>query len=165
MGDWTATPKTWNAGLPVPTAAELNENIRDFGYAFGAWTGYTPTLSGWTLGNGTVSGTYMRVQKFVAFRALLVFGSTTAAASAAPTFTLPSTVSSNWNFLGQIGWGTFYDSGTATYSVIPRLATSTTVALYLSGTNGIHTTPSTTSPFTWTTGDAVLVVGMYEEAS
>ena len=164
MGDWTATPTTWTAG-DVPTAAGLNQ-YRDFANGFGAWTSYTPTLTGFTLGSGTVSGAYCRVQKFLALRFLFTFGSGSAAASAAPTFSLPSgmTISTGIPTLTQVGWGTFFDTGTATYSAIPRVVSTSTIGLYISGTNGIHTTPSTTSPFTWTTGDVVEGICMVEAA-
>ena len=158
MGDWTTTPHDATAGA-VLTAAQWDATVRDGFNAFGAWTAYTPTLTGFTLGNGTITGRYMRVQKWCRWQALFTFGSSSAAASAAPVFTLPpsATLSSSWPTLAEIGRATFFDTGTATYSAPVRIASPTTVGCNIHGTSGIHTTPSTTTPFTWTTGDAIFI--------
>lgn len=151
----------WN---PSATLAVGDKVPVAFGQAFGPWTGYTPTLGGWTLGNGTVGGSYCQIDNLVFFRAFFAFGSTSAAAAAAPTLTLPVTASANQNLLGQLGHGTFYDAGVNTYQAIVRLNSTTTIGLYIPGASGIHTTPSTTTPHTWGNGDTVLAFGMYEAA-
>jgi hypothetical protein len=158
MGDWTATPPTWTAGAE-PTAAQL-QSYSDFANAFGALTAYTPTVGGFTAGNGTVIGSYARVQKMVFFEAQFTFGSTSAAASAIFTFTLPVTAASSYTNPGLLH-GYFIDTGTATYTTATSIGSSTAVALRVLGTNGVANTPSTTSPFTWTTGDIVKAVGFY----
>jgi hypothetical protein len=159
---WTATPKTWAAGTPVPTAAEMNANIRDFANAFGVGTSYTPTLGGFTLGNGTMSGRWWQIQKLVIFTATFTMGSSSNAASAAPTCTLPVTSTGGFSLLRAY----FTDAGTASYAAIPFFASTTVVAAYGQGTNGVQVTPSTTSPFTWTpaNGDSVTWQGIVEAA-
>ena len=52
----------------------------------GAWTSYTPVLSGstWAVGNGTISGAYTQIGKTVHFTARFVLGSTSTKGSASP---------------------------------------------------------------------------------
>lgn len=159
MAAWTTTPTTATAGASI-TAALWNSDVRDFGNAFGAWTSYTPTLGVFTAGNGTATGAYMQVGKLVVFRAKFVLGSTSAAASGAPTLTLPVTATGDIVTLE----GQFYDSsGTAWYGA-GTIFTSTAVALAVRGTNDVYANCSTTSPFTWATGDSLRVGGVYEAA-
>jgi hypothetical protein len=159
---FTTASRTW-ATSEVVTATNLNAQLRDLINGFGAKTSYTPTLAGFTLGNGTISGSYTQIQKTVWFEATFVFGSTSAAASAVPTLTLPVTAASsavnNALFRAQ-----FIDSGTASYFAVGRCLTTTTAAAYVIGTNGIFNTPSTTSPFTWATNDGIYIAGLYEAA-
>ena len=75
MGTWTATPRTWVAG-EVPTATHFNENVRDLGRAFAdAWTAYTPTIGGFSLGSGgTTTAKYTRRGKTATFKVLTKMG-------------------------------------------------------------------------------------------
>ena len=163
MGSYTATPRTW-ATNDVVTAAMLNADVRDFVNAHGALTSYTPTLTGWTKGNGTVSGGYCQVQKMVWFYAMFVFGSTSAAASAVPELTLPAPG------LAPDTVGTFEakfidDSTGDQFLAGVHSSTTSKVAAYILGTSGTFTVPSTTTPFaggaTWTTNDSVVISGTY----
>jgi hypothetical protein len=78
----TFTPKTWVVG-EVVSAAQLNQEIRDqFGSFFGAWSDYTPAWiaeSGGTpaIGNGSISGRYLKVGRTVDFVVRVSVGSTT----------------------------------------------------------------------------------------
>lgn len=78
----TFTPKTWVVG-EVVSAAMLNQEIRDqFGSFFGAWTDYTPSWIAETggtpaVGNGTLTGRYLKVGRTVDFLIRLTVGSTT----------------------------------------------------------------------------------------
>lgn len=80
----TTTPRTWVVG-EVVSAALLNQEIRDqLNSFFGAWSSWTP---GWlaeggaapTLGNGTITGRYLKVGRTVDWVLQLSWGSTTAA--------------------------------------------------------------------------------------
>lgn len=151
----------WN---PSPVAAVGAAIPVELGLAFGAWTSYTPTLGAWTLGSGTTSGSYARIDKLVFFRAMFTFGAGSAAASSIPTLTLPVTASAGMNLLSSMAWGTLYDAASSTYQATCRLVSTTTVGFLLIGSNGLHTTPSATTPFTWGTGDSLLAYGFYEAA-
>ena len=141
-----------------PTTGSLWYDTSDTG----TWSTYSPTLSNWTLGNGTVTGRYTQVGKTVHFIARLTLGSTTTI-SGNPTFTLPVQAQ-----LGvaispmQFGAGSFIDNGVNAYNAALRLQSSTTVSVSIIGTNGVNTAPTSTTPFTWGTNDLVLATGTYE---
>lgn len=166
MTTYTGTPRTWSAGETV-TAALMNSDVRDpLAAVAGAWTSYTPTLTGFTPGNGTASGAYLRVGKLVIFRAKFVFGSTSAGASATPFLTLPVTAATA-EYGGFLS-GVFYNtSGSQTYlAVCRRAGTTSSVGFSIPGTSGVATAPTATTPFgeAWATGDIIEVSGTYEAA-
>lgn len=160
---YTGTPRTWTAGGSGVGAADFNSEIRDPLTAItGAWTSYTPALTGFTTGSGTLAGGYMQANHFVTFWAQFTFGAGSAAASAIPTLTLPVSAKAvnTGVFVGIFGDA----SPGATYNAVPFQLAVGTVGLSIPGTSGVYTTPSTTTPFTWTTSDYVLVRGVYEAA-
>lgn len=162
MATWTTAIRTWAAGETV-TAANLNAQLKDFASGFGAWTSYTPTLSGFTLGNGTIAGKYMLVQKTCIFTAKLTFGSTTTAASAFPTATLPVTAAST--YAASVLHARFGDASPgAAYIAYVDLGSTTTIRAGIIGSSGLATVCTTTTPFTWTTSDVVYWSGVYETA-
>lgn len=153
---WTS-PRTWVAGETV-TAALLNIHLRDNLKAVGdAWTAYTPTTTGITLGNGTLTGHYSRPGQTVKFRIKLVFGSTTVL-TGSPMFSLPVAAIAVRSFGGTVTMlddsasalkGGFYWNSTAT-----ALAVRDDASAALSSTN----------PFTWATNDEISISGSYEPA-
>lgn len=66
----------------------------------GAWTSWTPTFSGFTLGNGTAAAYYKQVGKTVHWNLVVTAGSTSAATASTATFTLPVTAAR-----GSVGAG------------------------------------------------------------
>jgi hypothetical protein len=78
----TFTPRTWVVG-EVVSAAIMNQEIRDqWNTVLGTWTDYTPTWiaeSGGTpaVGNGALTGRYMKVGRTVDALIKLTVGSTT----------------------------------------------------------------------------------------
>lgn len=128
----------------------------------GAWTAYTPTLGAWTAGNGTAAGRYLQIGKTITFVAKFTFGTTSAAAASVPTLTLPVTALNTDLAFPLIGW--FEQTGTQKYRANAYLVSTTTVGLVIPGTNGISTTPSTTTPFTWASTHVLHVGGTYEAA-
>lgn len=57
----------------------------------GAWSSWTPTFAGFTLGNGTATAKYSQVGKIVNWTLTLTCGSTSASTATTATFTLPVT--------------------------------------------------------------------------
>lgn len=91
----TFAPRTWVVG-EVVTAAELNQEIRDqFNSMFAAWTSYTPTWTASTtnpvLGNGSLTGRYMKIGRTVLVEINLTTGSTTTYGSGNYNWALPFT--------------------------------------------------------------------------
>lgn len=144
----------WN-GSAWQTSAQL-----------GAWTAYTPTWVGstgsHTLGNGTLTGSYVQVSKTVHFRVRLTIGSTTTYNAGTWRFGLPVTMVANFSGAGDaIASATMYDLSLADrYARTVYSYSDTQVAVLSEAGLAI----SSTVPFTWATGDTLSIVGTYEAA-
>lgn len=99
----TFSPRTWVVGETV-TAALMNQEIRDqFSSIFDAWTTYTPT---WTassnpaIGNGTITGRYLKVGRKCIAIVKITMGSATTYGSGGYSFGLPFTSASGVDYLG-----------------------------------------------------------------
>lgn len=160
MGVFTTASATAAVGNKITAATLWNGQVKALIDGFGAHTSYTPTLTGFTLGNGTVTGRYTQINKMVWFEASFVFGTTSAAASAIPTFTLPVTAAAT-ALSGSLVRGMFTDQGVNSYQAFASIQTTTTVGLFITGTNGLLAVPTTTSPFTWGNTDGINVSGLY----
>ena len=151
-----ANPFPFVAGT-VLEAAQLN--------GIGEKTSYTPTFTNLTVGNGTLTANYFRLNKVVTVNVCVVFGSTTAITGDV-SVTLPiaragldglelSTVNlsdtGTSNFLGAVLFGSTLSS------VIVR---NTAV----SGVNVIMQNLSATVPFTWGSTDVLQFAAQYEVA-
>jgi hypothetical protein len=153
---WTS-PRTWVAA-EIPTAATLNTHIRDNFKAIGdPWTSYAPTVGNMTVGNATVTAGYLEAGKKVEFWIKLVFGSTSVM-TASPTFTLPvnapvrTVVARVLMFDTSAASGSAYKFGSGT--------NSTTSSLLIR--DDASASISSTSPFTWATGDEIIISATYE---
>ena len=157
----TATPRTW-VTAEVVTAAMMNAEIRDAVNGLeAAWTSYTPTVSTWTLGNGTATGKYMQVGKTINFRINFTFGSTSVA-SGQVSFSLPVTSVALFSTPGDpIGTATFRDASVPANDSGPLILSSTTQCqprLASLAVTGVST------PWTWAAGDLISLSGTYEAA-
>lgn len=135
-----------------------------------ASTSYTPS---WTasagvpaVGNGTLTGKYAQVNKWVDFRIELTFGTTTTMGTAGSVqrFTLPVTPVSTQRhrFLG-----TAYDNGVGDYTVYFRWVSTgpyLEVVAQPTTAGGGDRTVTNTVPFTWGATDVLMVQGRYEAA-
>lgn len=160
MGTWTATPRTWVAG-EVPTAANFNTDVRDFGRAFAdAWTSYTPTLTASTTSptNWTQTGYYMRAGKLVIARFRLEAGASMTKGSGTYRVALP--VNANVSTPQYTGALLLVDASPATRGVYMA---EITVASYLTifGSAG---TVTDTNPWTWAANDLITGTITYEAA-
>jgi hypothetical protein len=128
-----------------------------------AYTSYTPSLTNITIGNGSITGKYMRVGKMCQGEAVVVFGSTTSI-SGIPEIGLPFTSTSVSVNPCQ---ATLLDSATAVYPALGYFQSTTTVrvlAINTAGTYAIEAGISATVPFTWTTNDRINVNFCFEVA-
>lgn len=134
----------------------------------GAWTSYTPTWTAATtnpaIGNGTLVGKYMQLNKVVTAEITVIMGSTTTYGSGTFRFGLPVTAATPlWGY-AHTGSARLYDSSVSTIYVaaIGFFASSTT---YVSGwAHAATSAMSSTSPFTWASGDEITIQVTYEAA-
>jgi hypothetical protein len=143
-------------------AKNSNTNM-DFVWT-GAWTTYTPTFTGLTVGNGTLVARYCQVGKLVSVMIRLTFGSTTSIPGGFVQFGLPivSGVSS-----GGVGNAYLLDSGTADYPAICKQDSISSYSLNPILANGTYASLASmtgTVPFTWTTNDVIQITLNYEAA-
>lgn len=132
-----------------------------------ATTAYTPTITNFTTGNGSVSGSYYQLGKQVFGRAAFAFGSTSAVGGAI-TITLPVTSVAYTADREMIGYGVAYDdSGTAAYPMVALWASTTTLKVWsqnAAGTSLVAAALSSTVPMTWATSDTLTVEFRFEAA-
>ncbi len=160
MGVWNRTPRAWDSLAVTPAALPqaLNDDLRAMALGFGAWTSYTPA---WTsngsapaLGNGSISGSYLQVQKLVIAKVVLITGTTSTYGTGIYFFSLPVAAAS----------GLVYGSGLVTDN--SPSAQYTAVAIYDSSTRFALVRDSgyvaATSPITFTTSDRIAALIGYE---
>jgi len=129
-----------------------------------AWTPYTPTVSGWTLGNGVLDCAYRACGRLVVVRIRLRVGTTTAWPGGGLTFTPPLPAQST---VRQYGSGAAIGNvGTERYPLTIELGVGGSfVPLYNSGSKGLPLTLATAAPVTWAEADSVYGNITYEAAS
>jgi hypothetical protein len=153
-----ANPFPFVAGA-VLTAAELN-GIGE------ATTAYTPTLGGITIGNGTVVGSFTRVNKLVYGSVTITLGSTSAITTTV-TFTLPATSAANAAGL-FIGNGYYFDaSSSETYMGVSFRSSATAITPFVSfvgATFLVRSIINATTPVAFGTGDLLVYQFCYEAA-
>jgi len=148
----------WTAGTTsgqVLTAATLN--------TIGAASEtFTPTIVGGgggsvTIGNGTLTGTYTRLQKLVIVNYTLSWGSTTTTTAVGLwLFSVPIGNALRGNAVGRI-----LDAG-ATYYRVTGLASSNKMLLQATDTGN---EVQNNTPMTWATNDALSVTFIYETSA
>jgi hypothetical protein len=151
-----ATLGTFTAGQ-VLTAAELN--------AIGTWTTYTPTLTNWTLGNGSISARYVRVQNFVMVTCDISSGTTTNVTGTGMQISLPVAAASARNN-APLGTVWFFSGSVQSYGIVSGVSTTSVMFNVMDAGStyvGIAYTGAST-PFTWNTARAAYLTFIYEAA-
>lgn len=125
-------------------------------------TAYTPTVSNWTLGNGTIVGRYQQIGQWVRFEIELTFGSTS-------TFVgnlllgLPVAAAAPINTRFPLGLASLQDTSVlARRNWIAVLGTTTTSFNIVDGSTG--NVVASANPWTWATTDTIYLRGEYEAA-
>ncbi|MHB9862195.1 hypothetical protein [Streptomyces sp. YIM S03343] len=164
----TFSPRTWVVGEMV-SAALMNQEIRDqLNTMFAAWTPYTPAWTATTtnpvIGNGTLTGRYMKIGRNVLCNINLVAGSTTTFGSGNYSFSLPvAAASSGVSVVGSsMLLGTDRWNGTI---VVSSAATTVGAFIPISATNTRSDFLTATRPETLASGAQVRLTFMYEAAS
>lgn len=131
----------------------------------GAWTTFTPTMSlGFALGNATYVAQYMQVGKLVVFAIEITFG-TTSTYGTSMGIALPVTAAANARLTGLAA--IFIDAGVSNYLGVVSSNSTTAMILRSAKTDAATGTAAgitSTSPFTFGTGDGVAISGFYEAA-
>jgi hypothetical protein len=127
---------------------------------------YTPTLgAGFALGNGTIAGVYQQIGKLVHFRALFTLGTTSTVGAANNTISLPVTSLTAPFNSGLAVQGIYFDTSAALAYTFPITLGSTTVVNVTipASTSALAAFGfiTSTTPFTWATGDIIQVAGSY----
>jgi len=143
------------------------------GEAGGAWTSWTPTLSGrFNNSKWTKTCTYTKVSRTVFFKMLLVANAATPmdGGTAEAIFTLPVT-SINYveTAMPIISTQTrILDAGTAVFYGTTEWIDTTTAQIRLVNAAGTYTTPTAITsavPMTWASTDQIFVFGFYEASA
>jgi len=127
-----------------------------------AWTAYTPTITNFTLGNGTVTARYKQIGKTLFVQAKIVFGSTSSITGSL-NFTMPfSTKIGNMQGIANIA---LQDVGVGTWKAFSADASGAGFFIYVENATGTYVRDSaisSTVPFTWTTNDTISITAMTE---
>ncbi len=158
-----STPKTWVDNVDVLSASNLNTHIRDQFNALHTWASYTPTWTATggtpTLGNGTLSGSYVLYGGMCHFKMTLLWGSTTTATSTTNwTFTMPTGIAgTDTNIFNATITDT--SAGTIVPAVgIPNATTTFRVKV------AAGTTVGNLIPMTWANTDVLRIHGWFQSA-
>jgi hypothetical protein len=139
----------------------------------GEYTAYTPTAIAWTIGNGTWSAFYARVNNLVHVYGTFTFGSTSVSGPLIlgnlPVNIDADMISSggggadwvlgNCSFTDVSAGSYFFGYASSNAATQLRLHITTTASTYAG-----KASPSATVPFTWTTGDSFRFSVIYEAA-
>ena len=168
--------------LTAPSHAQQHSDINDAVEALeakvaigntvlGTYTAFTPTFANLTVGNGTSSARFSRVNNVVNYYGYFILGSTSAVTGAV-NITLPVTANAIYAGINGIPMGDLemFDTSASTwykgevFSIGSTTVTRTRIWT-VSGTNIVNNSSSSaTAPMTWATGDQFLWNIRYEAA-
>jgi hypothetical protein len=132
------------------------------------WTAYTPSLSGLTLGNGTLAFYYAKLGKTVNVRGTITFGSTsviTTAVDIGVPFNMPTT--NGYVFAHPFGFANYYNGSNIFYGTnvyVGNTSSLRAVATQVAGTYATSVDLNASIPFTWSTGRQLFVNYTYQAA-
>jgi len=179
----TFTNPTATSLLTSPSHAQQHSDINDAVEALeakvaigntvlGTYTAYTPTFTGLTIGNGTVTSAYCRVNGFVHYYAEVTLGSTSSVTGAV---FISAPVNVNAQMLAAGSDSSAYIYGTASYTDQGTLvnygwvtsSSATEMRLMVELTNATYAqriSMNTTVPFTWVSTDSFRFNAYYRAA-
>jgi hypothetical protein len=139
------------------------------GFKSGAWISYTPTISNWTLGNGTMVAKYQKVGRLITVTIEVVWGSTSTFASNA-VFSLPVNAVSQSVTTRVIGFCQSRDvsAGLSFFGSVRQSTNNQSLIPDVLDTSVAFAAPDSlisTRPFTWGVSDELSITAIYEAAS
>jgi len=153
----TGTQTLTNKTLTAPTITDPTVNGTDLA---GAWTSYTPVVSNWTKGNGTITGRVKQVGKDIKFSVKFTIGSTTNTSGGDLNISLPANAQGS-PFAFPIGIASLADTSTSARAIRTCLVKGDQTFV-LRSPAGVDV--SANEPWTWATGDTIEINGQYEGA-
>jgi hypothetical protein len=153
----------YTAGLSagqILTAATMNS-------IGAAWEAYTPTLSGWTQGNGVFTAAYCQINKLIVYRGTFVGGSTTVQAD---FFDISFPVAANGyydTYKQPLVAANYYDNSTGANYTLQGLWISSTIRLGALNTSATYAQANNLGsgvPAVYGTGDFISWTVAYEAA-
>lgn len=152
------TPPTFSDAA-ILTATQWDTYVLDNSESFGgAWPSFSPSLLGWTLGNGTLVGAAVKCGKQVHGRVEYTVGSTDTKAGAPSFANLPATPNiTNGSCVGRAG---LFDTSGAVRAFRYVLWGSASNNLIVTSSADVRLSP--TVPWTWATGDQMLLDFTFE---
>lgn len=156
--EWVHGPIASNAS----SYATASDDQGDF-VPMNEWGTWTPTFTNFTQGDATVTARFVRIGRTIHYRLAVTLGGTSAMGSN-PTFTLPVAAVSMGS-TEPMGIASLRDEGTADYAATVRVGSTTTATLFSLGASSVHTTITSTAPFTWVSTDKFYAQGAYEAAT
>ena len=164
----TGTIATTQTAGNSTTAVATTAFVTTADQLMGTYTSYTPTLSGVTLGNGTLAGTYARVNDFIHASGSFTFGSTSAITGTVG-IAAPVNINASMGLAAfPLGMCNLYDTSSGAMNVLEILWASATEfrirALNTAAAYGVLVVVSATVPLTWATGD-ILSWNVYYRAA
>lgn len=161
------TVLTGNPTAPTPSDSDEDTSIATTAFvkAQGKWTTYACAWTGTTanpvLGNGSITARYTVIGKTVHYYIGLFIGSTTTLGSGRWDFSLPAPAIGYGDAITPIGTAIARDIGSRNYLLTAMYTAPDKVHVWRDwGTSEATATPTT--PFTWASGDALLIMGTYE---
>jgi len=125
------------------------------------WIAFTPDLDGVSVGAGTLTGFYQRIDYTILLSVSATLGAGFAVTGPV-ALNLPFAAARSYTGVWD-GW--LLDVGTALYEANFRMQSTTTLDVYASGSAGAYVNYaaiSSTVPFTWGSGDRLEINGIYE---
>ena len=134
-----------------------------------SWESWFPDWTNLTIGDGTNEGYFYEIGPLVFFRLVFTYG-TTSAVGTAPRFTLPRQArwgaSLGTNHTRLFGQARCFDSGSSAYYPgecnLYSHTEGVVSVLNAAGTYLTRANITATAPFTWASGDELLVDGHYQ---
>ncbi len=172
-----ATSPTMPSGTTgtTQTAADNSTKLATTAYSDTlAWANYTPTITNFTTGNGSLYGRYVQKGKMVTFQAGFIFGSTSSIGGVI-SISLPVTSASSPGSANSIAMGTcnLWDNSALTIfdgsvTWVNTTTCSVKAISYDGSSAGVayakKAALSSAIPMTWATSDELQIQGAYEAA-
>lgn len=159
----TAPTFVTSATAPIVNATtKFQVNGTDVTGLTGAWSSWTPTITGWGTSNYTVDAKYIQIGKTVHFSFIMsITGANTGGTALAFTVPVTARIANNAVTSTSLVCAGNQYVGTSRNDTTARILVN---ALNVTGSAINGTNLTATNPATWASGDAVRVNGTYEVA-